>query len=248
MDRQPKPYKDFDLTRVHIVDKHYVPPKARRPDEIARRHSLPRGTVLLEKQRDGISIASDILQQDYDRPDEDFIIETLGASALNAGWYTFAQGAPVMRRRLKLPELADDDADWRETRSGLLVKIREGLVGATHMAESVRISHVNRLETHRQAALLGRQLGNVSLKLTSLPIANAPMGQSAFDIQDAARLRSLDALETARTFADRTLGLHPSIAQLADPDSPLSVYWRRNAPDGAYNAYEQALEEHPYRR
>ena len=246
MNRQPKPYKDFDLTSTHIVDNHYVPPKARRSDEIARRHSLPRGTVLLEKQRDGISIASDILQQDYDQPDKDFIIETLGASALNTSWYTFAQSAPVMRRRLKLPELADDQADWRETRPGLLVKIREGLVGATHMAEKVRMSHVNRLETRRQTTLLGRQLGNVSLKIASLPIANTAMGQSAFDIQEAARLRSLEALETARTFADRTLGLHPSIAQLADPDSPLSVYWRRNAPNEAHNAYEQALEEHPY--
>jgi hypothetical protein len=39
------------------------------------------------------------------------------------------------------------------------------------------------------------------------------------------------------------IGTHPSLAQLSDPDSDLSVFWRRQAPNGAYEALEWAHEE-----
>jgi hypothetical protein len=40
----------------------------------------------------------------------------------------------------------------------------------------------------------------------------------------------------------KTVGSNPTLAQLSDKDSPLSVYWRRNANDLAYDALEQAYE------
>ena len=48
-------------------------------------------------------------------------------------------------------------------------------------------------------------------------------------------------LEDSRTLY-KQVGSNPTLAQLSDNDSPLSVYWRRNAPDTAYEALEQAIE------
>lgn len=48
-------------------------------------------------------------------------------------------------------------------------------------------------------------------------------------------------MESARERAAE-IGVNPSLAQLGDVDSPLSVYWRRHAPNGAFDAYMEALE------
>jgi hypothetical protein len=245
-----QPYRKSYQSRNHLTGEHYVPDRTRDPNEAERRHSLPGGTILAEQQRDGLIIASSIMGHEFENPrDNAFITEMLGASAFNASWYAFARKItvpkthrPPSRRVIDLPELADDDADWRETRSGLLTKIRQGLAHTAGTAEQLVTMHISGHSTERLNMRLGQQMARHSLQLACLEIANAPRGMSAFDIQDTARERSLDAQESARTLTN-VIGIHPSVAQLANPDSPLSVHWRRNAPDSAYNAYEQGLEE-----
>jgi len=240
-----KPYNNFDLPRQHLTSDHYVPSRARHADEIDRRRTLPRGTLLAEQQRDGLHIASNIASNVQSPQDLAFVTDTLAVSGLNAGWYNYAQKSDVMRRRLLLPELANDDEDWRESRSGLLTKAQEGLVHAAEMATVFAAAKTERKDTQRQTFLLGRHLGNVALELACVPLGNAPRFLSAFEVQSVAREKALETLERSRIIADQ-VGTNPSIAQLSDPDSPLSVYWRRNAPNGAYEAYEQAIEEFPH--
>ncbi len=236
------PYKNFDLPKQHLIGEHYVPTRARHSDEIERRHTLPRGTIMLEHQRDGLAIASHVFGAVEDEKDLQFVTDTLAASGLNAAWYSSAQHADVMRRRLELPDLANDKLDWRETREGLLVKVREGLANAVQLANVLAQATPEHRSFKRYAFNFGRQMGNVSLKLVCVQLGNVSHGMNAFDIQALAREQSLAALDEARTIAG-TVGVNPSIAQLADPDSPLAVYWRRKAPNGAYEAFEQATEE-----
>ena len=59
--------------------------------------------------------------------------------------------------------------------------------------------------------------------------------------QYLARRGAMELLEESRTLHNH-VDSNPTLAQLADNDSPLSVYWRRNADDMAYEALEQAIE------
>lgn len=240
-------YKDFDLpSRIEAKGAPYVPPKARDDDEIERRRRLPTGTLLAEAQRDGVAIAADILADMEDPADLAFASRLLGASALNTSWYLFAEGAPVMRRRLKLPLLATE-GDIVRPDTIELVQARD-----RRLAEARR-----RADTHTQmvafalaeaarddsATNLGRLVGNTGLSIATVDLGDVfTFGQGDnFEVQDAVRERSLQTLRDARELG---IELHtiPSLAQLADPDSDLSVFWRRQAPNGAYRAYCDAID------
>lgn len=239
-----KPYRNFDLPKQHLDDHHYIPERARSRSEIERRRSLPSGTLLAEHQRDGLSIAHRIMTSIEQPEDMAFAGSLIAMSGLNTGWYNYAAHSTVMRRRLDLPMLADEESDWRESRSGLLTKAQQGLVEAATIAEALVATKVERRSTVRQQKQLGRQLGNVSLQLACAEVSMVANAYSPFAVQDMAREASLTILEQARVFSAQA-GTHPSVAQLADPNSDLAVYWRRNAPNGAFEAYEEAIEDYP---
>jgi hypothetical protein len=239
-----KPYNNFDLPTRHLNNNHYVPERARASEEIERRHRLPHGTILAEHQRDGLAIASRIMQSVEQPEDLAFAGNVIAMSSLNAGWYNYAANSSVMRRRLLLPTLASEESDWRETKTGLLTKAQQGLATSAVLAEVLVATKVENRSTARAQQQLGRQLGNTSLQLACIEVGTIAGSYSAFDVQDIARTESLQLLEQARVLGDQ-VGSHPSIAQLADQDSDLAVYWRRQAPNGAYQAYEAAIADRP---
>lgn len=151
-----------------------------------------------------------------------------------------------MRRRLDLPTLADDDADWRETRSGLYALTRASLVRTAELASALELAHKKGMQTKHLAKQFGRQAGSTALKLVSVPLTDAPRGMSAGEIQTVMRYTASDTLEKARQSRDR-FGVPASIAQLALVDSPLSSVMRRDAPNSnqAFYALEQVHEEYP---
>jgi hypothetical protein len=199
---------------------------------------------LAEHQRDGLHIASQIMQLIEQPEDLAFAHDVISMSGLNTSWYSYAEHSPVMRRRLNLPLLADEETEWHETKNGLLTKAQQGLVEVATVADALASAKTERRSTARHQQLLGRQLGNVSLQLACIEVGSVAKSYSPFDIQNMAREQSLHTLEKARVFGDH-VGSNPSLAQLADPNSDLAVYWRRNAPNGAFEAYEEALEDYP---
>lgn len=239
-------HKDFDLPTKHIKGRHFVPPRARDQEEIDRRRQLPKGVLLAEYQERGLAVASTILKFVEDPQSIRFASRLISASGLNSAWYSFARGAEheVMRRRLKLPMLAVNDPTYRENTEDMLYTAAYALGEDRAIAAQL----VTALETQspqadRYKRKLGRMVGNASLhvacvelgdKLVEHPLASA-------DTQLLVRQRSLGTLQDARNLG-KTIGVHPSIAQLADPDSNLSVFWRREAPNGALQAYENAIE------
>lgn len=245
-----QPFRDFDLPTKHLGgERHYIPPKARASEEIERRKSMPRGTVLAEQQQRGIAVATAILSQ-LDEGGEGlrFATKWLAASGINTAWYNFAAEAPVMRRRLKLPILATDDPEQRPSALMLHRQIVSTMHEARGKAAQIT-SEVGRsplIETHK--AQLGRSLGHASLTMSCFAIGDFIGYESAtlndFDLQALARQRGLASLEDARVLSD-AIGVAPSEAQLADPDSPLSVFWRREAPQDAFEAYEFAIAIRP---
>lgn len=247
-------YKDFDLPTKHLEEaKHFVPAKARDEAEIARRRSLVPGTLLAEHQERGGAVAATIIKL-LDRPNDiSFGARVLSAAGLNTAWYSFARGAEneVMRRRLKLPFLAAhqplaEDSPVRPTTDDLLQEAAFGFGEARATGAKIidSLGHLSpRIERLRKT--FGRQVGRASLTLACVELGDMLQNSlvSSIDTQSLVRSRCLQALEDARSLSHE-VGLPPSIAQLADPDSHLSVYWRREAPNGAAQAYHQAVELH----
>lgn len=242
-------YKDFDLPTKHLPEaEHYVPPKARDEGEIERRRGLPTGSLMAEYQRQGLVIASTILEFLEEPRDIEFSARLLAVSGLNSAWYSFAQNSEVMRRRLKLPLLIRDHAEDRPNSAQVMEEAKMGFKEAyvaghqvvRHLTERREVVYVENYRTR-----LGRHLGNASLKLGCAQMADLVVQASDsltdHDVQAMVRQRSLYVLDDARVLKEE-VGSHPSIAQLADPDSDLSVYWRRQAPNGALGAYEMATE------
>ena len=95
-----------------------------------------------------------------------------------------------------------------------------------------------RLNQHKK--LYMRQLGNAALELVGSRLDPELIAEaSAYDAQLWARMQSLRLLDTARNLGE-VIGRHPSLKQLADPDSYLSVHIRRTAPRAAKQAFTDA--------
>jgi hypothetical protein len=241
-------YRDFDLPTKHLSGANdFVPPKARDEAEIERRRELVRGTLLLESQHTGIKMAKSILDKLVDPTDIAFAADTLAVSGLNTAWYLAGRSAPVQRRRLKLEVLATDDPEQRPS-TYMLIRNAHGDFWRAE-EQSTELMDLHRLQlpvVADKARRLGGTIGHGALTLSCAALGDEigydNIHLTDFEVQDLARRRGLYALEQARVLAN-VIGTPPSLAQLADPDSDVSVYWRRQAPNGALEAYEQASAE-----
>ncbi|OGL21888.1 hypothetical protein A2707_00855 [Candidatus Saccharibacteria bacterium RIFCSPHIGHO2_01_FULL_45_15] len=243
-----KPYKNIDQPVVNLHESdgnHYIPPLSRDPDEITYLQDVPLGTKILAHQSTGLNVSHAVVEHPFQHEsDRRFAFNELSKALFNSSWYLFAQGSQdVMRRRLLLPELADDDADWRETPAGLLARAQDSLGYAAELGQELAVAHASERSTGRIRTKLGRQMGNSAILLSSIDFVPAPRGQSAFDISYAQRLRSLDLLRESRTTSQQNT-IFPSVAQIARSRSPLSVAWQDRAPqtNEAYRALDEAQD------
>jgi hypothetical protein len=67
-------------------------------------------------------------------------------------------------------------------------------------------------------------------------------GGTDFEVQDWVRESGIRTVATTHELAE-ALTVAPSIAQLADRNSPLTMHWNNAATNGAYDALQQAQEE-----
>lgn len=244
-------YTDFDLPTNHLPqENHFVPPKARDPEEITRRRTLAPGTLLTEYEKAGICIAITILKNVFEPEDMQFTADLIASGGLNTAWYNFAQNASVMRRRLKLPittQASTPDELIKvipsEVRFNNAIKLFEEGGSRVQVVNHASEKRLKKLTKEKKK--LGQTLGNASLTLACYNVSEANYFDEAGSSQYsnfAVRNRCLELLERSRVL-EKQIGSHPSLAHLADPDSDLAIFWRRSAPNGAYEAYEYAIEE-----
>ena len=253
-------YTHFDLPvglhesdRLHeelLKKKHFMPPKSRDEEEIARRKALAKiapGILTAEFQYRGLAMAHIIMNRLESKPALDFTGQTLAPAALNTAWYSFARGAEVMRRRLLLPKLATENVEDRP--SALMLQydssyyFKQSAEEGLPLIAALKDRSPAAKNYHRRVA---QNVGHAGLLATCISLGDQigyeMGGVPDFELQAIARQRSLRALERAQTM-HAILGVPPSIAQLADPDSPLSVYWRREAPNQeAVDIYSEAYD------
>lgn len=234
-----QPFTHFDLPRQHLSEQgHYIPPRAREEAEIQRRRMAPSGTVLAEQQAKGYRVAAYVLEH-VDEESLTYSSNLISYAALNSGWYTFAKNAPdVMRRRLYLPKLADHETDWRQNLTDLRIEATANFSGIVALADQLSYQVEIARPYKRTATNLGKLAGTTALQLAVVHRSALPAG-NAFEVQKQARDMALQTLNNSREYGLRN-SAHISVAQFADPDSPLSVEWRRTAPNQAFYALEEA--------
>lgn len=239
------PYTQFDLPNRHLTGANqYVPPKARSSTEIDRRHAMPAGTILLEQQHRGLQAAHDVLRIVSDENDIACVAKIIGACGLNSSWYQFARGSRVMRRQVQLPYLARPDAYPRPTSDEVLAQATGSLQRTAELAGKLATLRAeNRVGQQGLGQRLGRVMAHAALEIACAPYTNEIAHESPFNTQIAVRAQSLETLEQSRALGYE-IGTPPSFAQLADPDSDLSVHIRRTTPNDVYYAFEAALEAH----
>lgn len=245
MKHMKHPYTQFDLPTRHITgNDHYIPPRARDSAEADRRHELPTGTVLLEQQHRGLLVARTVLEAVHDANDVAYTAKFLAVCGLNSAWYQFARGSQFMRRHVALPYLARPADQERPSSDDILASSRIKLARVAETAGTLAAMHAKRQSGERDKAdTLGRSMAHAALEAACAPIADTISSRGAFAVQATVRTHALGVLDTARNLS-LELGTPPSFAQLADPDSDLSVHIRREAPTDVYYAFEEALDAH----
>jgi hypothetical protein len=234
-------FKHFDLPVSHLGRHgHYVPPKARDEAEISRRRALPSGALLAEQQARGTEVAVRALGFVALRDDSNFMPDLLAAAGLNTAWHDHAQSADdVMRRRLYLPVHARNEGPV--DRYSLLDGAIEGFRDSVDLADKVTRSITELTQPDPDAKKnYARRIGNSSLVLAC--VADVEKITGATDDwwqQKYTRDAATRALNQARGLEEH-IGANPTLAQLADNDSPLSVYIRRNGTNASVEALEFA--------
>ena len=244
-------YRDFDLPVAHLSsNRDYIPPKTHDVAEQARRRDLNPGTLRYEMQKRGLVVARTILQELSEEEARMYASDMLAKAALNSAWYSYAQRrTDVMRRRLKLPIMLHD----RNRDASLLYEDTLAMLArSVDYAGQLVVAHEympERVDVRQHD--VGRIMGNVGLRLG----VYSPVVRGAFppvkrndedlplndwDMQETVRNIAMQTLTDARMLAGQ-MQVHPSVAQLADPYSPLSVHWYRNAPGSAQTAIAEAL-------
>lgn len=237
-----KPYTDADLpVKYQLEGRRWRPERARRQEEIARRRSLRSGTLVREQQRDGITFAGDWFDSAKEVTDKRFIAGIIATSLFNSSWHIGAENAPdVMRRRLKLPFLADHETGWRQDSEGLITLTTERLLVASHLGNQVVAEYAANRSNKVLLRRVGNYTGTTALHLAAVEHEATHLGGTAYQVQEGMRAVALDTVERSLTIADE-IGVYPTIAQIHNPYSPVGVYIRSEAPDGALRTYDQLL-------
>jgi len=238
------PFKHFDLPVNHLGRHgHYIPPKARNEAEIERRKALRSGTLLAEQQQKGTAVAAKLIDFMKDKDDSDFAPNLIAAAAFNTAWHNHAQGAlDVMRRRLWLPVHSRSEADV--TRESLMEAGAHGLTEAVVLAGLLARCHESRsAATPTFRKKYGRATGNSALVLAGVSRVEQIAETNDPEIQQYQTRKAAMAMATASRDLEERVGANPTFAQLADRDSPLAVYVRRQGTNTSLEALEYATAE-----
>jgi len=223
----------------------YIPRPARQGNEIKRRKSKRRGTLILEQQHQGMAIvALGTLETDGNKEAAEWA--AYGATAcLGSGPYMF--NGDVMHRYVSLPMLAAEDIADRpssdELRETAYLKLAEAaeLAGKTVIAHEQRVS--KKIFT-RLAMRTGKTSVEAALMLACVPLGNITSDPGSYlsnqDVQLMVRQTCMSALQATESLAIE-LGTYPSVAQLSDPLSPLAVALQTEGSNEAVKIYEKFI-------
>lgn len=220
-----------------------------RDEKLARQfEGGPRGIVIARYQHIGSLAALKTFEHMVDNdvsPDDFFSAADLFAmTSIGTAYHTFAQpkSKHVMYRRVKIPRLVDSETEQRVTHEELVRKTQTGLAQAADLAVMIENMVQERQPVDRANEWLGRSLATTGMDLaaleadlTSLRLDEEDMQWESWQAAQGAYLRTIEL--------SGKIGARPTVAQLADDQSPLRRYLHDNKESVSQMVYRTLLEQ-----
>jgi hypothetical protein len=246
----PRIPKQGDLPVAHLgKEGHYVPPKSQDEKIIALRRSRP-GTLRLLASGVGATVAAELVYASSDDLElAQFTSGIIAPTIINTVWYQFAQGERQNRRNLPYHPLYDSLEPANGLMNGAAEDLQDASIAIRNLAGVSVLNPIRKANLRRSSSLI---LRDSAMALVAVPLADKlqqdPSRYSELYVGGWMQEATKGMLTTARTLHEN-IGTHPSLAQLADSESDLSVYIRRNMPREVGRDFrlrqEEAIELQP---
>lgn len=239
--------------KLHIPTGHLdkcrlpVPAKAHEAGEVQRRKAERAGVLVLRHEQAGLQTMRHQVGQlavNGTAKDIGFTTRTFAMALANSAHLSHGRGRPVMATPHELLRLLNDD--YVELSGEMVLaefgSLLDGAIATSGDLIDARRFGLPQEQDYRKQ--VGRQLGKAASYANCVLLADQLSGCSQKQQQKAIRDDCMDMLASARSF-DKTIGSAPTVAQLANPLSQLSVYMHDEAPAGAYEALMAAQATFP---
>jgi hypothetical protein len=240
----PRIPKQGDLPVAHLgKEGHYVPPKSQDEAIIALRRSRP-GTLRLLASSVGANVAAELVYASSDDLEQAlFVSDVMSQAIINTVWYQFAQGEKQNRRNLPYFPLYEKLEPANGLMNGAAENLQDASIGIRKLAGVSAVNIIRKANLRRSSSLV---LRDSAMALVAVPFADRlqynPDMYSELEVGMLMQEATNTMLTSARTLHEQ-IGAHPSLAQLADSESHLSVYLRRNMPREAGRDFRLRQEE-----
>jgi hypothetical protein len=232
-----------DLPVVHLgPEGHYSTPKADDPEIITFRRRNP-GVAKFMAVSVGANVARSICIECADElPTALAAREVLLPATINSLWYEFAEGEQMNRRALPYYDLwnTSDTSDVCTTSAA------ENLGDAATSLKTMNLFMSGSTGREQKRLYVARRLKDAVQALVAVSVADTiqadPGRYTEQRVGEILRSETNAALGVSRTMW-RDIGTHPSLHQLANRDSDLSVHIRRKSPSEVRQAMTAAQDK-----
>lgn len=247
-----RPPKQLDLPRNQFDDlADYETYRSDIPGIIAKRQLHP-GTLVPDQEYRSIPIANALHPTRFDSPkDQHAARDIYTRVALGSANYGL-RSADTMFSTLRLGLVADGRrttyAERRYTTPEEYLAQTQRSIGLAAMSADTRLRLLRTggdpERIHVLKRSVGRHLGNAGLQTLAYDMPGRFNHLHPVDVQIRSKELAIELLSDTRDYA-KDIGVVPSVAQLAEPDSPVAVDIRRHAPPAVRRAYEAAFAAYP---
>ncbi|MBC7512244.1 hypothetical protein H7142_01110 [Candidatus Saccharibacteria bacterium] len=227
MSKNPRTEVFFPVVQTP-ADTDYVPLPTRDAAMIAMFEGRPRGIRIAWQQKVGSEAAArafgtikDIGSEQDIREAADFFATTAIGTAHHA--FLQREGDDVMYHRAKLPKMVNAEADYYTSQEELIEEAASGLRYAADLADAIETGVLEGSPVHRMNERLGRSLARTGLTLAVISQNVSSERDDMVGMQYLAWQAGQGAYTRTVELSGR-IGARPTIAQLADEQSPLRRY------------------------
>lgn len=247
-----RPPKQLDLPRNQFDDiSDYTTYPSDNPAVISKRQLHP-GTLIPDQELRGISIIQALDPQRFESKSDQYAARDIYARTTIGSASYGLRSDDTMYSTLRLGLAADGRrtiyAERYYTTPEEHTERTQHFIARAAMAADTRLHLLRTNADEEQITVMkrrvGRHLGNAGLNTLTYDMPGKYSHLHPVDVQIVAKERSIALLSDVRDYG-RSIGVLPSVAQLAEPDSPVAVDIRRHAPSAVRRAYEAALATYP---
>lgn len=246
MSKKPRTEVFFPVVQTP-ADTDYVPLPTRDPAMIALFEGRPRGIRIAWQQKVGTEAAARVFGTIKDVGSEQDIREAatfFATTAIGTAHHAFLQrdGDDVMYHRAKLPIMVNTETDHYVAQEELIEEAAAGLRYAAELSDEIETGVLERSPVRRTNERLGRSLARTGLTLAVISQNVSAQRDDPTGMQHLAWQAGQGAYTRTVELSGR-IGARPTIAQLADEQSPLRRYMNDDPDSVSDDVYRLIVHE-----